>query len=137
VTTPREEQVREFLRLLEAGDISLDYSPRQLIAAGALQDGIVAPIAVVLVASAPPPAATLESQLDDVSRRTLIGATLKDGVLDAPDLTFHAAVGDRPVVGAAIVMSGLVLGYIPFPGPLTLNGSDITVNWHEDGIFKL
>lgn len=74
------------------------------------------------------------------TEETLTGKTTTDGVADADDVTFASVSGDP--IGALVVYkvggseaTSPLIAYIEI-GPVTPNGSDITVVW-DDGTSKI
>lgn len=130
MTTPRERQIEEFMRRLAAGEIDLENG--RVTRRGVLKvaDLASAHFRVALVSAAP---GLTDATIDDIRGTVVASRTLPDphivnGALDAGDLTFPALSGGT-VVGAVILADLHIIGYMPFPGPTTPNGGDLTVSW--------
>lgn len=70
------------------------------------------------------------------------GVSVVGGEVTASSTTWPAATGD-PVKGIALLCDGDLVAWIDDFGAgagnttLALNGSDVTANWHSDGIVRL
>lgn len=70
------------------------------------------------------------------------GVSVSGGAVSASPTTFPAATGD-PVKGVALLCNGALVAWFddfgagPGNTTLALNGSDITVNWHSNGVVAL
>lgn len=73
---------------------------------------------------------------------SVLGVSVSGGEVTASPTTWAAATGD-PVKGIALLCSDDLVAWIddfgagPGNTTLALNGSDITANWHSDGIVRL
>lgn len=73
---------------------------------------------------------------------TVAGRAVSGGVFSASPTTFTAATGD-PVKAVVVEVDGDLVAYVddfgagPGGTTLSLNGSDVTINWAPAGIVKL
>lgn len=73
---------------------------------------------------------------------SVTGVNVAGGKVTANPTTWTAATGD-PVKGIALLCDGALVAWIddfgagPGNTTLALNGSDVTANWHTDGIIRL
>ncbi len=140
MSTPRQAQIERVLKWMDAtpgdsrkwADNLMDWSRRN-----ENERRLVA----WLVTEVPPTGATITSHIADivVRRLPLQNVTIIGGSVFADDAAFGAVLHRVAIVGVVITDGrSALLAYVPFPGPLVTDGSDITINWNRNnGIFAV